>query len=1639
MQQKLKKIALFMLKSLGFVVLFLLLVLMLLRIPYVQNRLANLAVNWVAELTDTTISIDKISINFIDNVSIKGIYVEDMQGDTLLYAGKLSVDIALFKLLRKEIFLDEILLENAVANVYQHADSTFSFQFLIDAFATDDSKTEKESEIDFDIKKVKIKNLQARFDLLNASNTMQLGLLEIVAEKNDFNQLNFNVKSVQIDQLNLASIWQAELGLPQPEIVDSVQTAIDFPLRNLPVSIKVKNLSISETNLLYQKGEIVQSEHFNPNDITIKDLNIKAGNIDVNSQFAALQSHGMAFNLNNQIYLNNFSGNLHFSDEEAFIQNLQMATSKSQLELSTSIHYNTFEKLLALDPNAAIDLNLQNTHIEMDEVFYFIPLADTLPYLSNLKGKHVDLEIQVDGKTDNLDVKMVRIGVDETFLMASGNIQNTIDWEQMNFNNLQLKISTTAQDVREILGEEIIPLNYDKLGKVDLNLQASGMLNDLSFQSLRLNTSGALKADFSGKVKNLTDIDKLSFDVNIKKISGSFSDIEIFVDSLPDMLQQFEKIAYKGKLKGDLHDFKLKGKATTSLGDALTNFSIKFNQDYSDAAYKGAVSLIDFQLGKLLQTDSLGAVSLQANVKGKGLNLENLDASIDAIVQSIVFNSYEYNDIAIKGNAKGKSFDGKIQISDENLEFEFEGVASLIENEMEAFFEASLTKFDAQALRLTNFPLNVALQIQSNFKGKDLNDIDGFLQIKDIAINNDWGTWYEDSITISTKPHPDFINNLELHSSFLKSDFKGNFSYENLPAILISFADKYLPVSEIFQLKTTQDFLLSNESFEFNFELSKPDELIRFFNVNITDFDTANFRFFVDPPSQQLQAELYVPQLRYSGILFDSIYLLADGMGDKLDLLFQIDSISIAENIYVPGYQFSAALQNQKGEIKNLINNTEGGFALALTTAFEAANSQLLIHVKEPLIFDDTDWKVSQSEALVVSLDSMHLSNFILSYNNQKLEFSKISNIYALNFSNFALQNFANLVEIDSADIAGVINGSLSLNNENEHLLMEGNLSIKDILLNDNNLGDFMVNATQSGKNSDVKISLKGNDNDISAKAIYHAETGVLNGDFLMSKFQLATIQPFVNSFAAKVSGEMYGNVKLGGTIKELETQGELGFKKVGALVKAAGTYYSIGSGKVKIETGKMLPDLILNDEIGKAATLSGVVLHKNFMDYELDLRLSTQEFTFLNAEASNSDYFYGKMVAGANLTVSGPIDLPKIRGKISVLDNTDLTVQLLSPKAMANQETFILFFDGSDFSHEDADSIIESMYRVGSSIDLNVNLDISDKALFRVVIDPITGDNLEINGSGQLNLRISPAGAIDINGLYTVSKGGYRFSFQRLMRKRFEIVPGSQIVFAGNPLNARFDLRAAYNTEASALPLVQNELSTLSQDEQQALRRRRDVSVLLIIKGNLSEPIISFDIVMPESSGAPVGGSVSQALSRIRQNESELNKQVFSLLLFNSFTGASSSANISSTGNTAAFRSVGNLINNQLNKLAGNAEGLQLNFDLDQYQDQLGTTDDQITDIDFGVSQSLFNDRLVISVGGNVNLESGQEQGTSLGNVAGDFVLEYKLTSDGRYVVKVFQKSDYNAFNDANVWRTGVGFSYQTKFGKINKKRGTK
>jgi hypothetical protein len=120
------------------------------------------------------------------------------------------------------------------------------------------------------------------------------------------------------------------------------------------------------------------------------------------------------------------------------------------------------------------------------------------------------------------------------------------------------------------------------------------------------------------------------------------------------------------------------------------------------------------------------------------------------------------------------------------------------------------------------------------------------------------------------------------------------------------------------------------------------------------------------------------------------------------------------------------------------------------------------------------------------------------------------------------------------------------------------------------------------------------------------------------------------------------------------------------------------------------------------------------------------------------------------------------------------------------------------------------------------------------------------------------------------------------------------------------------------------------------------------------------------------------------------------------------------------------------LNKLAGNLiGGVQLNFDLNSGADYSSGVQQNRTDLNVGLSKQFLNDRLTVTIGNNFNLEGQNQPGQKTTDIAGNLSVNYKLTQDGRYMIRAYRKDEFIVV-EGQVVETGIGFSLTYEYNRF-------
>ena len=91
-------------------------------------------------------------------MNLEGVLVEDQKKDTLIYTGKLQVNITDWFFIKEKADIKYVGIEDAKV-LMNRSDSIWNYQFLNDYFSGGTASTEKKDQIVFDLKKVSLKNI----------------------------------------------------------------------------------------------------------------------------------------------------------------------------------------------------------------------------------------------------------------------------------------------------------------------------------------------------------------------------------------------------------------------------------------------------------------------------------------------------------------------------------------------------------------------------------------------------------------------------------------------------------------------------------------------------------------------------------------------------------------------------------------------------------------------------------------------------------------------------------------------------------------------------------------------------------------------------------------------------------------------------------------------------------------------------------------------------------------------------------------------------------------------------------------------------------------------------------------------------------------------------------------------------------------------------------------------------------------------------------------------------------------------------------------------------------------------------------------------------------------------------------------
>ncbi|NBC81863.1 MAG: hypothetical protein GVY19_00635 [Bacteroidetes bacterium] len=573
----------------------------------------------------------------------------------------------------------------------------------------------------------------------------------------------------------------------------------------------------------------------------------------------------------------------------------------------------------------------------------------------------------------------------------------------------------------------------------------------------------------------------------------------------------------------------------------------------------------------------------------------------------------------------------------------------------------------------------------------------------------------------------------------------------------------------------------------------------------------------------------------------------------------------------------------------------------------------------------------------------------------------------------------------------------------------------------------------------DVLLKMEGTGASIHAKGSIESgrKEDWIEAEVAVDSLNLLLAKPFTRQQLKKINGYIRGSLDVSGPMSNADINGELRVVNTTVNPKALNTDFIFENEKILVNNSLItFNNLTIRDEAGNMAVLDGQVDIDEKATNNLNFTFTADQFRLLNKSAATSGLYYGNVIVNVDASVSGSFENPVISINTAFKDKSKFHFIVPQQKAQVQKQKGIIQFVEKAEKIDTTQTTRNNQLNLQSSgiknIEVTSNLEITENFRLTVVTNPATDDKLEIAGNGNLNFTINKSGNMSLAGRYEILSGKYRLKLYDFLTREFEIEKGSYLSWSGDLLEPNANIKAIYKLRTSTNTL----LPGTGQGNTGIYQRTIPIEVVMNLSGNLLTPQIDFDIRADQSIQS---GEIQALLNNVNQNESEVNKQAFSLLLFNRFSSEApgGSSAVSYNLQNTAMESLSNVISEQLNRFSGQyIKGVDVSFDIDAYRKMMSDNASTQTNVNVDFSKNLFSDRLTIELGGRVAVDEGRgetENAVSANNLAGDFKVEYKLTPDGTYRLQAFNQTEYEDELEGEVTKTGLSLIFNKDFTRLN------
>jgi hypothetical protein len=489
------------------------------------------------------------------------------------------------------------------------------------------------------------------------------GLIELRTSPLKLLFKNIYARHIELSDVNAKLIEEQDGELNLLKIFPPSEEPEDTTKSEFPFTITVASLELKNINFSFQKYNFIGSSEFyaslNPDDLRIKNLNLSLSAFaDLNKYDYQLQIDKFSFEPNFTFFnLKNLSGRFLLTKNAAGIDNLNIETDDTEINLSAGITYVDFLEDFSEDDlkTAPLRIDLDIKKINLNSIATFVPELQMLG--GDFSGK-----LNASGNLNDLKIKNLELYTGQTSIVANAQLKNLLGPDSLKIEASLDNSYIFPPDIKKILKDPEMA-DYKEFGLIKFNgLRFSGSTSSFTstfnLQSQKGNFRGKSYLDFSSYIpKYDAELFTDNFDFSLftgipsrinsnLKITGEGTDLSTLNTKI-----EFDAINSSfGQL--EINSFQLNALSE----DRRLQFNLNLFSDTAQVSLTGTVDYLNqndpyhtlqgqiynLNLAKLLNDQSLNSkINITFDEEGRGIDPDSMDLFLVTDIKNSFFTDYE--------------------------------------------------------------------------------------------------------------------------------------------------------------------------------------------------------------------------------------------------------------------------------------------------------------------------------------------------------------------------------------------------------------------------------------------------------------------------------------------------------------------------------------------------------------------------------------------------------------------------------------------------------------------------------------------------------------------------------------------------------------------------------------------------------------------------------------------------------------------------------------------------------------------------------------------------------------------------------------------------------------------------------------